>query len=206
LIIAVPTLLAITLIIASAVVADGDKVAQLISAITSVFSTSVIALGYYLMIRTNGEMLKEQRQQRLSGGRPQVIIEARYDSLPLVNLVVRNISGGVAKDIKFDFSAPLEDSSGFVVSDLPYFKGGINFLGPGEEVACSWDHLEPLIETLRKKELHKGIVVMVRYKDLAGETYETDWAVNPLLYEGSRNPLQDDEGAVVRPDLGAKGP
>ena len=205
-IVAVPTLLAITLIVASVGFADGDKVAQLISAITTVFSTSDIALGYYLMINTNSEMLKEQREQRLSGGRPQVIIEARYDHLPLVNLVVRNISGGVAKDIKFDFSSPVEDSSGFVVSDLPYFKGGMSFLGPGEEVACSWDHLEPLIETLRKKELHEGIRVRVSYKDLAGESYETDWEVNPLLYEGSRNPLQEDEGLVVRPDLGAKGP
>jgi hypothetical protein len=82
----------------------------------------------------------------------------------------------------------------------------MSFLGPGEEVACSWDHLEPLIKTLRKKELHQGIRVTVSYKDLAGESYETDWEVNPLLYEGSRNPLQEDEGVVVRPDLGAKGP
>jgi len=30
-------------------------------------------------------------------------------------------------------------------------------------------------------------VVKVRYEDLAGESYETEWKINPLIYEGNRH-------------------
>ncbi|HKH78297.1 MAG TPA: hypothetical protein VKA51_15170 [Rubrobacteraceae bacterium] len=56
--------------------------------------------------------------------------------MPSIDLVVRNVSGGSARDITFEFSAPVEVSKGFVVSDLPYSKRGVNFLGPGSHVAC----------------------------------------------------------------------
>ena len=39
---------------------------------------------------------------------------------------------------------------------------------------------------LRERELHEGIAVKVSYEDLAGETYATEWRINPLLYEGLR--------------------
>ena len=174
------------LVVATTGIASADELAQLITAITTVFYAGVFALGYYLMIHNNQETLKEMREQRLSGGRPQVIVEARYSRFPKVDLIVRNITGGVAKDITFSFSAPVEDSKGFALSELPYFREGMYFLGPGEEIACVWDDLEPLIASLRKKGLSKGITVTVSYKDLAGEYYETAWQINPLLYEGNR--------------------
>jgi hypothetical protein len=186
LLITIVVLVWLILVVATAGVASADDLAQLITAITTVFYAGVFALGYYLMIQSNQETLKEMREQRLSGGRPQVIVEARYSRFPKVDLTVRNITGSVAKDITFDFSAPIEDSRGFVISELPYFREGINFLGPGEEIACTWDDLEPLIASLRKRGLNKGITVTISYKDLAGEHYETAWQINPLLYEGNR--------------------
>jgi hypothetical protein len=173
-------------VVATAGVASADDLAQLITAITTVFYAGVFALGYYLMIQANQQTIKELREQRLSGGRPQIIVEARYSRFPKVDLTVRNITGGVAKDITFDFSAPIEDSRGFVLSELPYFREGIDFLGPGEEIACNWDDLEPLIASLRKKGLNKGVTVTVSYEDLAGESYETAWRINPLLLAGNR--------------------
>jgi hypothetical protein len=174
------------LVVGIAGLAPADKVAQIITAITTVFYSGVFALGYYLMIQSNHEMVRELREQRLSGGRPQIIVEARYSRLPVIDLVVKNVSGGVAKDIKFDFSAPLEDSSGFVISDLPYLREGMHFLGPGEEVACVWDDLDSLVASFRQKELNKGVTVTVSYQDLVEESHETAWQINPLLYEGNR--------------------
>jgi hypothetical protein len=187
LIITTITLLWMIVVAVTAGLASADELAQIITAITTVFYAGVFALGYYLMIQGNRETIREMREQRLSGGRPQVIVEARYSRLPMVDFVVKNVSGGVAKDIKFDFSAPLEDSSGFVISDLPYLREGMNFLGPGEEVSCVWDDLDSLIASLRQKELNKGVMVTVSYKDLVGHSYETDWQINPLLYEGNRH-------------------
>ena len=105
--------------------------------------------------------------------------------MPSIDLVVRNVSGGSARDITFEFSAPVEDSKGFVVSDLPYLKRGVNFLGPGSHVACFWDDLEPLVASLREKGLDEGISVAVKYRDLTGESYEKRWTINPLLYEAT---------------------
>jgi hypothetical protein len=168
-------------------VSEDVAIAQIVTAITTVFYAGVFAIGYYLLIKGNRETLREMREQRISGGRPQVIIQARYDRLPMVDLVVKNFGAGVAKDITFAFSDPIEDSTGFVLSDLPYFQEGMSFLGPGEEVASAWDNLDNLTSSLREKGLKRGISVKVRYEDLAGESYETEWRINPLIYEHNRH-------------------
>ena len=74
--------------------------------------------------------------------------------------------GGAAKDITFEISDPIEDSSGYVISDLPYLKEGIPLLGSGERIRCLWDHIDRLMASLREKGLHEGIAVKVNYKDL----------------------------------------
>jgi hypothetical protein len=168
-------------------VSEDVAIAQIVTAIITVFYAVVFAIGYYLLIKVNRETLREMREQRISGGRPQITIEARYGRLPAVDLAVRNLGEGVAKHITFDFSAPIEDSTGFVLSELPYFEEGINFLGPGEEVASTWDDRDNLVSSLREKGHYRGIVVKVRYEDLAGESYETEWRINPLIYQVDRH-------------------
>jgi hypothetical protein len=168
-------------------VTEDVAIAQIVTAVTTVFYAGVFAIGYYLLIKGNRETLREMREQRISGGRPQVVIQARYDRLPMVDLVVRNFGAGVAKDITFAFSDPIEDSTGFILSELPYLKEGMSFLGPGEEIACAWDNLDNLASFLREKGHNRGILVKVRYEDLAGESYETEWTINPLIYENNRH-------------------
>jgi hypothetical protein len=162
-------------------------IAQIVTAITTVFYSAVFAIGYYLMIKGNRQTLKEMREEHLSGGRPQVVIEASLLNLPIVELVVRNESGGAAKDITFDLPSPIEDSSGFVLSDLRYLREWIPFLGSGEKISCIWDHIDCLIPYLQEKGLRDGIAAKVSYKDLAGEAYTTEWRLNPPLYAGLRH-------------------
>ena len=162
------------------------SIAQIVTAITTVFYAAVFAIGYYLIIRGNRQTLREMRQEWLSGGRPQVIVEMSLLELPMVELVVRHVSGGAAKDITFEFSDSVEDTSGFVLSDLRYLKEGIPFLGPGEKIRCLWDHIDHLTRFFGEKGLHEGIAVNVSYKDLTGEAYTTEWRINPLLFEGLR--------------------
>lgn len=162
-------------------------IAQIVTAITTLFYAAVFAVGYYLLIKGNRETLRETREQRLSGGRPQIVIQARYDRLPMVDLVVKNFGAGAAKDIMFVFTDPIEDSTGFVLSELPYLKEAMSFLGPGDEVACVWDNLDDLTSSLREEGHKRGIVVKVRYEDLAGEAYVTEWRINPLIYEHDRH-------------------
>ena len=69
-------------------------IAQIVTAITTVFYAAVFAIGYYLIIRGNRKTLEEMRQERLSGGQPQIIVEMGLLDLPIVEFVVRNVSGG----------------------------------------------------------------------------------------------------------------
>jgi hypothetical protein len=70
------------------------SIAQIVTAIITVFYAEVFAIGYYIMIRGNRQVLQEMREERLSGGRPQVIVETSLLNLPIVEFVVRNVSGG----------------------------------------------------------------------------------------------------------------
>ena len=93
---------------------------------------------------------------------------------------------GDAKDITLELSGCIEDSSGFVLSDLRYMREGIPFLGPDERIRCLWNHIDRLIPYLRERRLQEGAAVKVSYKGLPGEAYATEWRIAPLLYEGLR--------------------
>lgn len=126
------------------------------------------------------------RKEFISGGRPQVIVDDDYGSLPQVNITVRNLSSGPAKEISFEFSAPVESSDGFVISELPYFRDGLDFIAPGGRISCHWDHLDNLLPLLDSKGLREGIKVITHYKDLGGTSYSTEWNLNPFIYKDRR--------------------
>lgn len=132
--------------------------------------------------------VREMRAARIAQQQPHVIVDADYSQREVVKVVVRNIGSGAAKNITFDFSAPLESSiphpldssKAYVVSDLPPFKNGIDYLAQGGEVSCGWDVEYKLMERLESQELHEGITVTSSYHDLHGRNYQTSWAINPL--------------------------
>ena len=164
--------------------------AQVAGPVSNFLLGLVFAVGYYLIIKLYRETLKEMQESRLSGGRPQVIVQADYKRLPEVEIAVRNVAGGAAKDITFDFSNSIESSDEFVVTDMPYFQHGLDFLEPGGEITCYWDSLDELIPSLRKNGLEDGIVVTTSYKSLGGTPYTSTWRINPLLFEGYRSSSQ----------------
>ena len=156
-----------------------------------------IALGYYFSVRVSQKSVEEMRAQRLAGGRPMVIVDDNYNNLPEIDLVIRNMVGGPAMEISFEFSAPVVSSSGFVITDIPIFKNGLSFLSPNGEISVYWDHLDSLLPYLREKGLKEGISVTTRYKDLAGYSYNTEWHLNPFIYEHRRYVTRRDMGDLV---------
>jgi hypothetical protein len=161
-------------------------VAQVVTSVTNLMFVIVLAGGYYFTWRVSQTTLEEMRAQRTAMGRPLVIVQEDYESLPELDVAIRNVSEGAAKDIEFDFSVPIESSNGFVVSDLPYFKYGLDFLPPNGEITCYWDELDSLLPFLESKDLQNGIHVTVRYKDLTGDSYQSQWRLNPFLYKDTR--------------------
>ena len=165
---------------------DLVTLAQVVTSVTNLLFVVVLAAGYYFTWRVSQTTLQEMRSQRTAMGRPLVMVQEDYESLPELDVAIRNVSEGAARDIEFQFSAPIESSNGFVVSDLPYFKYGLDFLPPQGEITCYWDELDSLLPYLESKNLENGIHVSVRYRDLSGALYHSQWRLNPFLYKDTR--------------------
>jgi hypothetical protein len=146
--------------------------------VLSSLATLVVASG----ILYQGHQARKARDDAF---RPQIIVDADYTGRFTTNIVVRNIGAGAAKDITFEFSAPLESTNGRDITELPYFQNGINFMAPHTDLASVWDSYQNVVQTLRDKGLTQGVTITSRYRDMQGETYKTEWTINPLLLEGS---------------------
>ena len=166
---------------------DLQTLSAIASPLSNVLLGLIFAIGYYISFKLYRQSISEMQESRLSGGRPQVIVQADYKRLPEVELVVRNVANGAAKDIEFEFSNAIESSDGYVVSDLRYFREGLDFMEPGGEIKCHWDSLEDLLPVLKQRDLEDGVIVTVSYKSLAGTKYTDTWRINPLLFEGYRD-------------------
>jgi hypothetical protein len=153
---------------------DIAAVAQIVSSL----ATLIVATAVLFQTR-------EQRKARDDQDRPQIIVDADYTGRFTTNIVVRNIGNGMARNIRFEFSAPIETTSGQDITELPYFKHGLNFMAPHTDIASVWDSYQNVVHNLRDKGLTEGITITSKYEDRQGESYETVWTINPLLLEGS---------------------
>lgn len=177
---------------------DVSTLAQTLSALSIIPVYAVFAYLYWRLVKLQRHTIDETREQRVSGGRPQVIVEADYQRFPEIDFVVRNVGGGPAKEITFDFSANVKSSTGFVLTDLLYLRDGMDFLGPGGEIRCLWDDIGSLEGQLLEDGLDRGMRVEVRYEGMGGDTYHSDYVVNPLLYKGIRNANRSDMNDLVQ--------
>ena len=58
-------------------------------------------------------------------------------------------------------------------------------MAPQTDIAAVWDSYQNVVHVLREKGLTQGVTITSKYKDLQGESYQTEWTINPLLLEGS---------------------
>lgn len=170
---------------------------QLLSIASNVFLGVVFGVGYWFLYRISRRTLEEMRESRIVEGRPLIIVYNDYSRSPEVDLIIRNIGGGPAKNICFETSAPITCSDGAVISEMRYLKEGMESLAPDAQVSCYWDDLGTLIPHLKEQDLENGIEITTRYEDLLGNHYETSWNINPALYEGNRDVTSRDMPALV---------
>ena len=168
------------------------NIQAIIQDVASVLNVIVLAVGYYFLVRLYREWIHQSREERIAGGRPMVVVAADYGHLPEVRVVVHNFTKAPAKEVTFEFSAPVESPGGAVLSKLPYFEKGLPFLEPEGEVSCYWGSMPALLSLLNEKGLEDGIRVTTTYKDLASESYESEWTLNPLLFDGA--PIEASRG------------
>lgn len=145
------------------------------------------AIGTFALAALAFAQVRELREARIAQERPQVIVDADYSHPPFVFVVLRNIGKGAARDISFEFSAPMEAPEGqnnplwVPLNQQGYFDRGMNFLAPGAELRNFWGPMPTLAPFLRNQGLQDGITVTTRYRSLIGENGETTVTLNPLL-------------------------
>lgn len=180
---------------------DFASIAQIASAI----GTLVLAALTFVYVLLTREIVKEARETRTIQERPEVIVDADYSDQDVVDVVVRNIGRGAAKDISFHFSTPMESSistekvsEDVPLNELPYFREGIEFLAPGAEIRAFWDTYVGLFPLLRARGLEEGITITSKYKSLAGKHYETRWTINPLRLSGTPHVKRKGEHEIAK--------
>jgi hypothetical protein len=141
------------------------------------------ALGTLALAVLALRQVEELRATRIGQERPQVIVDLAFRQ-QLAYVVVRNIGSGAAKEIRFDFSAPLETPDGDLVNELPYFSEGIDYLAPGSELSTLWDSMITLKTFLDEHGATRSITITSRYKSLSDDRYQTEWTINPLRLIG----------------------
>ena len=107
---------------------DIAVLAQLLSSL----ATFVVAAG--ILYQGRGARKASDDEERT-----QIIVDADYTGRFTTNVVVRNIGHGIANNITFEFSAPLQSTSGYDIIELPYFKNGINLMAPQTDLPTVWD-------------------------------------------------------------------
>jgi hypothetical protein len=167
---------------------DLVTISQIANPILQTIFIAVIGLGYYFTVRATQATVAEMRAEHTAGGgRPLITVSEDYANLPNISLIVQNVGEGPAKDISFEFSAPVESSDGLVLSELPFFAEGLNSLAQGAKIGCYWDTLDNLLPLIKEGKIASDITVTVRYKDLNLNPLEHEWEINPRIYEGIRN-------------------
>ena len=118
-------------------------IAQVANPLLQLIFIVVIGLGYYFSVRATKRMVEEMREEhQVGGGRPLITVSEDYATLPNLNILVQYSGEGPAKNISFEFSAPIQSSDGLILSDLPFFEEGLPSLDAGASIACYWDPLQ----------------------------------------------------------------
>lgn len=83
--------------------------------------------------------VRETQLARETQERPYVIMDFDLSDIPIINLVVRNVGNGSAKDVRFNFLKPMITSDGRDIGKLPLFEQGLRFLPAGKEISQFFD-------------------------------------------------------------------
>jgi hypothetical protein len=149
------------------------------------------------MVEVNHEMVEEMRAGRIAQEQPHVIVDLDFKG-DLLDLVIRNVGRGIAKDIAFTFSPPLDDIRGISPTpDLSVFKSHLDFLAPGGEIPVFWGISSVVIRALEDRGLAEGITVKIRCSSWAGEEYVYERKISPVLLAVGPIERKDPDDLIV---------
>ncbi len=101
--------------------------------IVLVFVTALYAIFTYEQSEASKKMVEEMKLQRQAQIMPSIVIYFDNPVSNLIELVIKNIGQGVARNASFSITPPLIDYKNRDISELSLFKIGVNYFPPGRE-------------------------------------------------------------------------
>lgn len=107
--------------------------------LTSVIVAMLSSICAAISAAAGWRSVRETQLAREMQERPYVIMDFDLSDKGIINLVVKNIGNGSAKDVKFNFLKPMITSDGRDIAKLPLFEQGLRFLPAGKEISQFFD-------------------------------------------------------------------
>jgi hypothetical protein len=113
--------------------------------------------------------VREARRLREEQNRPFVVIDfERQERTRAILLTISNLGTSLARDVRFDFTPPLESTWSHVpFTELKMFRDGISTLAPGKVIQTIFDISHQRFE--RREDLPDVYEARVRYTDERGK-------------------------------------
>ena len=147
-------------------------------------ATLLVAMLTFLNVHLTKKSIDEMRATRISQTRPYIIVDFDIrEGTHVIDLVIRNLGKGVAKEPKFTFDPPLRDSRGRILSEMPIFKGKLDFVPPDKEIRQVFDSAISYFGATPR--LPTTFAVSISYFDEKKESeYSDSMNLDLSIYEG----------------------
>lgn len=156
--------------------------------LSSINAVAVVALAFftYSYMKSTKSMADAMKASNdiafEMNHRPRVVVEFKVRSTGAIYIFITNQGKGAARNITFDITPALVNSTGDTTQKWPALKQGINYLAPNQNVTFFFD---TAFAFLAKPELPKDYKVKVEYDwAVAGRSRiseESPLALSPLL-------------------------
>jgi len=148
----------------------------------SVIFTAIVAISTFVYAILTWKLVGETRSLRKVQTDPQVsvFIQHREEFINIIDMVIKNIGLGPAYDITFELDNDIMDLGKKPISELNYFKSGINYIAPGQTIKFV---LTSMLDDFEKKK-NICIKINVRYKDKNNNLYQETFSIDFSEYLG----------------------
>lgn len=126
----------------------------------TLLTTLILAFGTLILALETKRMRKVQTE-------PDVFInfQPQNDDIYVIDLIIGNTGQGTAFNIEFEINPDFEYEKGEFLSELSFFKNGIPFLAPNQNLKSALIWLEDKAVGLPFDRLSKPFEIVINYED-----------------------------------------
>ncbi|ETA67627.1 hypothetical protein MettiDRAFT_1054 [Methanolobus tindarius DSM 2278] len=153
-----------------------DSLLTLLFTAVVALTTVVYAILTWKLVSETIKMRKVQTEPHIS-----ISIQPREEKFGLIDMIVQNIGLGPAYDVKFDISSDFDIIAGHKLSDIGFFKNGLQYFAPNQKIKffMASAYQKNYNDTLKTK-----IQITATYSNASGTRYSSPYSINFSELEG----------------------